>query len=157
MSPYEKIAADRLVPDVSQPGDLKAHADNLIKIQSADSESTLTDTEPPAFQNGAAKPKLDVYETDIEAGATHSRSSILMKEDPTCEVWPGHQAQKDMLKANRRKNAKGCNFMTRYSKSTRRIVHTVISLAVIGCIIGIGLGVNKAVHGGVWHAQQNSA
>ncbi|KAI9742269.1 MAG: hypothetical protein M1818_004169 [Claussenomyces sp. TS43310] len=99
-----------------------------------------------------SKPSFKVYENDLEAGLTKSQSSLItLKPDPNCPVWPGIKAQKQKSKAERRSKARGCNILNRYDRKTRLCIQTLIALAVIGCIIGIGLGVNKTVGGGVWH------
>lgn len=111
------------------------------------------------------------YETDLETGleqlkATRSGGgSNLLKENQRrstsqdCTVWPGRAAlkkkKKEMKRQEKRKGVCGC--MAGLSKRTKIWVKILILCVVVGVVTGVGIGISKAVGGGVWKNGSHNA
>lgn len=107
------------------------------------------------------------YDTDLEAClspqlTTKSGNMGLLKTrtgNVECAVWPGQKALKQKKKAERRERGTfmmcgGC--MAGLSNRARLFVKVAVVLLVIGTAIGVGLGVSKAVGGGIWKSSTNA-
>lgn len=70
------------------------------------------------------------------------------------KVWPCSKAREKTLLARQR--AKGCSPFSRLSKKQKFWVQVLIALIVIGAITGLGVGISKAVGGGVFKSSSNS-
>jgi hypothetical protein len=101
-----------------------------------------------------SKQNINLYESDVEACLTDSNTNVLStahtKTNKECTVWPGKQALLEKKKAARRR--KGCNPMRNLDKRTKIWVKILIGLFVIGTAVGVGVGISKAVGGGVWNS-----
>lgn len=62
-------------------------------------------------------------------------------------MWPSLKSQKAQAKKDR--CAKSWNPMAKMGRRQKMIVTAVIALLIIGAAVGIGVGVSKAVGGGV--------
>ena len=146
--------------------------DVLSTIEDVDSEASLSrvttredkerDTSPfsPFYSPAPTRTSIDamkteskancnVYQTDLESGLLDSST----KCHKPCTVWPGRQQLKQQRKLSKR--SAGCNPLARCSKKTANIIKVLIGLLLVGLIIGVGLGVTKAVGGGIWHSNAN--
>jgi len=96
------------------------------------------------------------YDHDLEtqshlAGSGSTRSLAQTKD---CSMWPSRQALKQ--KAREEKKAKSWNPLCRLGKRQKLAAQIVIAFVVIGAAVGIGVGVSRAVGGGVWAGQGQS-
>ncbi|KFY45309.1 hypothetical protein V494_01011, partial [Pseudogymnoascus sp. VKM F-4513 (FW-928)] len=67
-----------------------------------------------------------------------------------CTVWPGQKALKEAKLAEKRRTE--CwNPMRGLDKRTKFWVKIAIAAVIVGLAVAVGLGITKAVHGGVWH------
>ena len=123
-------------------------------------------------QKSESKQNINVisstYDTDIEAcltqqktGAGSSSKGALLKSKSRkddCPVWPGQQQMKKKKKMMRKERGKHnlCGWMAGMSKTTQMWIKILIALLVIGAAIGIGIGVSKAVGGGIWKSSSNT-
>jgi len=108
------------------------------------------------------------YDTDVEACLTEqktqascSKSGLLRtktSKELDCTVWPGQKAMKQKKKAMRRERGKHniCGCMAGMNKKTQIWIKVLIALLVVGAATGIGIGVSKAVGGGVWKNSSTS-
>ncbi|MCJ1482944.1 hypothetical protein MMC06_003110 [Schaereria dolodes] len=102
-------------------------------------------------QKSESRVNIQIYEQDLEAGSRIlpsldvSRSTT--NKEKECTVWPGrHQIiQKEMASKRR-----GGGPWSRLSKKQRILAHILIALIIVGGAVGIGVGISKAVGGGVW-------
>ena len=156
------------------------HANILPTIEDADSVHSMTPTLTPAAtrshddressplspfhthpttryslegQKSESKININVYDSDIEACLTESKTNALQsttttKTNKECTVWPGQRALMEKKKAARRQ--KGCNPMRNLDKRTKLWVKICIAILFVGIAVGVGIGVSKAVGGGVW-------
>jgi hypothetical protein len=103
-----------------------------------------------------SKTHLDVSicERDLEAGVPLSAATTQqpklsvdgrLKE---CTMWPSRQAMMDKKKQTKR--ARGCNLFRNLNSKQRLWVKILIGLLVLGAAVGLGIGISKAVGGGVW-------
>lgn len=103
-----------------------------------------------------SKPTLQVsvYERDTEAGHPLSAATTQAPKVSVdgrvkeCTMWPSRQTILERKKMNQR--AKGCNLFRSLSTKQRLWVKIFIALLVIAAAVGLGLGISKAVGGGIW-------
>lgn len=124
-------------------------------------------------QKSESKQNINVvqsgYDTDVEACltpqktmASSSRGGGLLKlkssNDIDGTVWPGQKAMKAKKKTMRKqRNKQGiCGCMAGLDRKTRIWIKIVIGLVVVGGAIGVGIGISKAVGGGVWKSKSHS-
>lgn len=108
-----------------------------------------------------SKIHLAVYQHDLESGSRITQTEILPespahhhKEDD--KVWPcAEQLRKKQEEARLRKS-RGCSPFRRLSKRQKIVVHIIIALFLIGAITGLGVGISKAVGGGVFRTTNNT-
>lgn len=96
----------------------------------------------------------NVYQHDLESQCQLSTSKISMDPGKECTMWPSRAA----LKAQKReeKHKKSWNPLHRLGKRQKLTAQIVIALLVIGAAVGIGVGVSRAVGGGVWSGNGQS-
>lgn len=110
---------------------------------------------------------ISAYETDIETGlipqkttASGSSAGLLKTKsrDPNCTVWPGRHAMKMKKKAMRKERSKHsvCGCMSGLDKRTKIWVKVGLALLVIGLVVAVGVGVSRAVGGGIWKGSHSS-
>lgn len=97
------------------------------------------------------------YPHDLETGShltqvetKHDRHNH--KEDD--KVWPCKRQQKEMQLAKQKRRR--CDPFSRLSKKQKIVAQTLIVLLLVGAITGLGIGISKAVGGGVWRTSNNS-
>jgi len=110
-----------------------------------------------------SKQHINVYDTDVEACLTPQKttasggSSKLLKNKTKgfedCSMWPGQRAMQMKKKAMKRDSAM-CGCWGGLSNKTRMVIKILIAVFVTGAAVGIGVGVSKAVGGGVWKNSQ---
>ncbi|KAF2185035.1 hypothetical protein K469DRAFT_169019 [Zopfia rhizophila CBS 207.26] len=99
---------------------------------------------------------LDVstYERDLEAGTPLSAATTQnpkvsvdgrVKE---CTMWPSRQTMLDKKKASKR--SRNCNLFRNLNSKQRLWAKIVIALFVVAAAVGLGVGISRAVGGGVW-------
>lgn len=95
-----------------------------------------------------SKVHIKVIEQDLEAASPHFSSLETSRNHKECAVWPcTKQMKKKSLMVQRNK---GCSPLRGLPKTQRLWVKILIALVVIGAAVGIGIGISKAVGGGVW-------
>jgi hypothetical protein len=138
-------------------------ARSMSPPQSAHREKSPVEreTSPYSFmQKSESKQNINSgFDTDIEALAHQKTEAgcsktglVLMKSkcQSSSNAWPNRTEQKRMMKAKKRDNA-CCSCWAGMSRRNRNIIRACILLLLIGLIIGLCLGVTRAVHGGVFH------
>ncbi|RDW68427.1 hypothetical protein BP5796_09084 [Coleophoma crateriformis] len=114
-------------------------------------------------QKSESKLNIATYSdsNDVEACITQQKSGTSNLKTFTstkeCTVWPGQKAlkrKKQEMKFARQKNGL-CGCMAGYSKRTRLIIKLMIAFLVVGAAIGVGLGISRAVGGGIWRSSSN--
>ncbi|KAI9818106.1 MAG: hypothetical protein M1827_000731 [Pycnora praestabilis] len=88
---------------------------------------------------------IKVYDVDVEAARSMSVSEGPRKE---CTVWPGKQTLAQ--KARLAKKSRGCSPLRNLTKQQKLWAKILIALVIIGAAVGIGIGISRAVGGGVW-------
>lgn len=108
-----------------------------------------------------SKSHLSTYESDLEAGLSETKtfggtSGLALAQKKTsgtnqeCTVWPGQKALKEAKLAEKRRTE--CwNPMRGLEARTKFWAKIAIGAVIVGLAVGVGLGITKAVHGGVWH------
>ncbi len=105
-----------------------------------------------------SKTHLDIHTTerDVEAGkplspATTQQQTPKVSVDgrlKECTMWPSRQAIMDQRKTAKRH--RGCAAFHNLTRKQRLWVKIVIALLIVAAAVGLGVGISKAVGGGVW-------
>jgi hypothetical protein len=144
---------------LSTNDDYDSARSSISPPQSAHREKAVANS-PYSFHKSESKQNINssVFDTDIEALSqqkTEAGSSktglvnIRSKGVSSANAWPNRVEQKMMLKARKRDKA-SCGCWAGMTKRNRNIVKVAVLLILIGLIIGLCIGVTRAVHGGVW-------
>lgn len=167
-------------------------SDILSTIEDVDSTHSLTPTRTPTARDNdretspfspfyshpqtrnsldamksESKLNINVYDTDLEACLTNSKTNVLSPQQTTktfgltrtnksCTVWPGTQELKERNKLARQARMNRYNPMRNLDKKTKVWVKIAIALLAVGLILGVGLGISKAVGGGIWKNSTNT-
>jgi hypothetical protein len=103
---------------------------------------------------------VNVSERDLEAGLPLSAATTQnpkvsvdgrVKE---CTMWPSRQAMLEKQKMNKR--TRGCNLFRNLSSKQRLWAKIIIALLVVAAAVGLGVGISRAVGGGIWAAPGKS-
>jgi hypothetical protein len=95
-------------------------------------------------------------ETDLEALTAKPKIAASCNKTTTnthCTVWPDQKAWKDKEEVKRK--TRNCQICSRYGRPTQIAFRICIGLVILGLVLGVGLGVSKAVGGGVWKDREN--
>jgi len=102
--------------------------------------------------------EINTFERDLEAGAPLSAATTQqlpkvsvdgrVREVKECTMWPSRQAVLEKRKVHKRQ--KGCNLFQGLNTKQRLWIKIIIALLVIGAAVGLGVGISRAVGGGVW-------
>ncbi|MCJ1455584.1 hypothetical protein MMC28_005939 [Mycoblastus sanguinarius] len=107
-----------------------------------------------------SKVHIQIYQHDLETGShlvypTESRDQTLKKKG--CKNLC--QMQKEQLGKERKRKMGcfGCSPFRKLSKKQRSSVQALIALILIGAIVGLSVGISKAVGGGINKTQGDQA
>ncbi|CAA9962199.1 hypothetical protein PTMSG1_05576 [Pyrenophora teres f. maculata] len=96
-----------------------------------------------------------VHDHDLEGGVPLSVASTQQQSKQSvdgrvkeCTMWPTRQAVLDKRKSYKRK--RGCAFFRNLTSKQRLWAKIVIALLVVAAAVGLGVGISRAVGGGVW-------
>jgi hypothetical protein len=111
-----------------------------------------------------SKTHLDVgvYETDLEAGlplsaapTQHTQPKVSVDgRVKECTMWPSRQDQ--LVRKKEHKRARGCKLYRNLTSRQRLWVKIIIGLLVVAAAAGLGVGISRAVGGGVWSSPGQS-
>ncbi|KAB2100974.1 hypothetical protein AG0111_0g10910 [Alternaria gaisen] len=97
---------------------------------------------------------VGVHEHDLEGGVPLSVASTQQPSKHSvdgrvkeCTMWPTRQAVLDKRKSYQRK--RGCAFFRNLTNKQRMWAKIIIALLVIGAAVGLGVGISRAVGGGL--------
>ncbi|KAF2016033.1 hypothetical protein BU24DRAFT_190580 [Aaosphaeria arxii CBS 175.79] len=103
---------------------------------------------------------INVAERDLESGVPLSAATTQQPKVSVdgrvkeCTMWPSRQAMMEKKKMSRR--ARGCNLFRNLNSKQRLWAKIVIALFVIAAAVGLGVGISRAVGGGVWSSPGQS-
>ncbi|KAL6716377.1 hypothetical protein ACLMJK_005943 [Lecanora helva] len=106
---------------------------------------------------------LPLYSHDLESGSRITHASVVdaVLEPPTRihnddKVWPcSRQKEKTLLE--KQHEGRRCSPFRRLSKKQKFWVKALLAILIVGAVTGLGLGISKAVNGGVFRNTQNSS
>lgn len=109
-----------------------------------------------------SKTQLDVtsLHRDVEAGPPLSAATTQQPKSSVdgrvkeCTMWPSRQAVIDQRKTYKR--ARGCELFKNLTNKQRLWAKIIIALIVVAAAVGLGVGISRAVGGGVWAGQGKS-
>jgi hypothetical protein len=112
-----------------------------------------------------SKLHLGVYERDLEAGSTPGLplSTATTQQPKTsvdgrvkeCTMWPSRQTITERRKMSKR--AKGCKLFGSLNSKQRLWAKIAIAMFIIAAAVGLGIGISKAVGGGIWKGDHQDA
>lgn len=111
-------------------------------------------------QGPPTKPQLDVNIRDLEAGEPLSAATTQAPKVSVdgrvkeCTMWPSRQAMADKKKMYKR--GRGCNLFRNLNSKQRLWAKILIALFVVAAAVGLGVGISRAVGGGVWSGRGQS-
>jgi len=116
----------------------------------------LRETRPSLNHSAApSKTHLGVHEVDLEGAVPLSVASTQQQSKMSvdgrvkeCTMWPTRQAVLDKRKSYKRK--RGCAFFRNLNSKQRLWAKIIIALLVVAAAVGLGVGISRAVGGGVW-------
>lgn len=101
----------------------------------------------------ASKTHIAVYTHNLESGTLVRASSEPPTSNKECTVWPGKlQLQRKNLLMEKRR---GCSPWRNLTKKQKLWAQILIAFIIIGAAVGIGVGISKAVGGGVWKSNNS--
>lgn len=95
-----------------------------------------------------------VCESDIEA-CLYSKDVKVAKTCQDSKVWPGRRTLLRRYKDEKRRQ-ETCNPLKNLDKRMKIIIKVLIILLVIGGATGLGIGISKAVGGGIWKSSNST-
>lgn len=107
-----------------------------------------------------SKVRFQIYEHDLEAG---SRVTQFTQPEPAqhCQrddaVWPSDKVRKQHEAMAKSKKHGLYSPFRHMSKKQKFWVKVLIAIVIIGAITGLGVGITKAVGGGVFRTSSNSS
>lgn len=116
-----------------------------------------------SMDNGPqSKTHLGVYERDLEAGSSPALSPATTQQPKVsvdgrvkeCTMWPSRQTITERRKLYKR--AKGCKLFGGLNSKQRLWVKILIGLIIVAAAVGLGIGISRAVGGGVYKGNRQS-
>lgn len=107
-----------------------------------------------------SKVRFQIYEHDLEAG---SRVTQFTQPEPAQyyhtddAVWPSSRVRKHHEAMCKSRGQNSCSPFKHLSKKQKFWVKVLIAVVIIGAITGLGVGITKAVGGGVFRTSANSS
>ncbi|OBT89601.1 hypothetical protein VE02_01744 [Pseudogymnoascus sp. 03VT05] len=141
LSPFHDAASPLPLPLSQQPtkADFKSH----LSTYESDLEAGLCETKTKTSATAGGRfgdSALALAQKKSSGGATNKE----------CTVWPGQKALKEAKMAEKRRTE--CwNPMRGLDSRTKFWVKIAIGAVIVGLAVGVGLGITRAVHGGVWN------
>ncbi|KAH8820059.1 hypothetical protein F5884DRAFT_36206 [Xylogone sp. PMI_703] len=138
--------ADEKAPGASPLSPLYDHASALQPLDAQKSKTSMATTS---------------YDSDLEAGTMGLKGKGSLVKSIDCDdnsVWPCQNTLKMQNKARKRARRKEgvCGCLAGLDRRSRLGVKVLIVLLVIGAAVGIGIGISKAVGGGIWKSSHQS-
>ncbi|KZF24765.1 hypothetical protein L228DRAFT_103777 [Xylona heveae TC161] len=99
-----------------------------------------------SFEQQRSESKLVLAHYDLEAQPSLPPSPE--RQPKECTMWPGRQTIKDRAKLEKKKRE--FRLFRKLSKKQIIWIKVVIALFIIALAVGLGLGISKAVGGGIW-------
>ena len=145
-SEYDATSRDDYPPSAAHPfSPFYSHPTTRTSLEQKKSES---------------KVRFQIYEHDLEAG---SRVTQFTQNEPAqhCHkddaVWPSGRNRKQNEAMAKNKEHSSYNPLKRMSKKQKIWIKVLVAVVVIGAITGLGIGITKAVGGGVFRTSSNSS
>ncbi|PSN60348.1 hypothetical protein BS50DRAFT_207230 [Corynespora cassiicola Philippines] len=108
--------------------------------------------------------EVNAYErsASVEAGVPLSAATTQQPKSSVdglgrvkeCTMWPSRQAMLEKKKDYKR--ARGCNLFRNLNSKQRLYAKIFIALFIVAAAVGLGVGISRAVGGGVWSGNGQS-
>ncbi|KAF2003405.1 hypothetical protein P154DRAFT_84856 [Amniculicola lignicola CBS 123094] len=124
---------------------------------------TLSQSQLQGTAHEPTKSHLDVHvyeQRDLESGLPLSAATTQQPKVSVdgrvkeCTMWPSRQAMLDKQKQTKR--SRGCSAFRSLNSKQRLWVKIVIGLVIVAAAVGLGVGISRAVGGGVWSGNGQS-
>jgi hypothetical protein len=103
---------------------------------------------------------VEVHDRDLETGLPLSTASTQQPKVSVdgrvkeCTMWPSRQAMMEKKKKHQR--ARGCKMYRNLTNKQRLWAKIIVALLVVAAAVGLGVGISRAVGGGVWAGEGQS-
>lgn len=107
-----------------------------------------------------SKVRFQLYEHDLEAGSRATQftpNESAQHGHPDDQVWPSDKVRKQQEAMVRSKKHGSYSPFKRMNKKQKFWVKVLIAVVIVGAITGLGVGITKAVGGGVFRTSSNSS
>ena len=107
-----------------------------------------------------SKVRFQIYEHDLEAGSrvTQFTQPEAAQNHPADDaVWPSSKVRKQHEALMKSREHNSYSLFKRMSKKQKFWVKLLIAVVIVGAITGLGVGITKAVGGGVFRTSNNSS
>lgn len=107
-----------------------------------------------------SKVRFQIYEHDLESGsrATQFTQPEPAQHYPTDDaVWPSSKVRGQHEAMVKSKEHNSCSPLRRMSKHQKFWIKVLVAIVIVGAITGLGVGITKAVGGGVFRTSDNSS
>jgi hypothetical protein len=149
-NPLEAIVETSISEKLSPPGTpASSYAPSVATIPSSTNPCSAFYTHPTTRTsleqlNTRSGSHVRVYEEDLEAGRRSGSGPCKVES----RVW-GRQVCRE------KKCQRKWNLWSKFSKKQKLLVKVILAMVVLGAMVGLGVGIAKAVGGGVWQSQNN--
>jgi hypothetical protein len=160
-----------VVEDAHQP--LRPQPSNDSNMSATEKDSAFDSSNPysafykhPAARRSLdasapqSKTHLDVMERDLEASSVPLSAATTQNPKVSvdgrvkeCTMWPSKQAITERKKMSKR--ARGCHMFRNLNSKQRLWAKILIAAIVVSCAVAVGVGVSRAVGGGIWTSKGN--
>ena len=107
-----------------------------------------------------SKVRFALYEHDLENGSRVTQTTQTEPAHhchPNDTVWPCEKVRKQQQAMVTSKEHNSYSLFKRLSKKQKFWVQVLIAIVIVGAITGLGIGITKAVGGGVFRTSSNSS
>ena len=138
----------------SHESDMSASVEKDANVDSSNPFSAFYKHPDARRSLDESKTHLDVHVRDLETGLPLSAASTQQPKVSVdgrvkeCTMWPSRQAMMEQKKRNQR--SRGCNLFKNLTNKQRLWAKIAIALFVVAAAVGLGVGISRAVGGGIW-------
>lgn len=110
-----------------------------------------------------SKIAIKIYEQDLESGsrilspeASHQAETAPKAKDE-CTMWPCKNEQIKQSEARRKRRSRACGPLAGLTKTQKLWLQILLALVIVGAATGMGVGIAKATHTGVYKTQNTQS
>ena len=142
-SEYDPTSKEDYTPSADHPfSPFYSHPSTRTSLEQKKSES---------------KVRFQLYEHDLESGSRVTQTSRNEPSHTDDAVWPSDKVRKQQEAMVKSKEHSSYSPFKHMSRKQKFWVKILIAVVIVGAITGLGVGITKAVGGGVFRTDSNSS